>query len=47
MSNLESLTILSLTQHWVLIDGAWHREAWVRDLAGCVRYVAILDDLLP
>ena len=46
MSNLENLEILQLTQHWSLIDGAYYRDAWVRDLAGCVRYVAILDELL-
>jgi hypothetical protein len=47
MLALENLTIVSLTQHWVLVDGAWYRDAWVQDLAGCVRLVGILDDLLP
>lgn len=46
MNSLENLTVLSLTQRWVLIDGAWYREAWVLDVAGCRRFVAILDDLL-
>lgn len=46
MNALENLTILSLTQRWVLLDGAWYREAWVRDLGGVVRFVAILDDLI-
>lgn len=46
MRTLENLTVLSLTQHWVLIDGAMYREAWVEDVAGCVRFVAILDELL-
>lgn len=45
--NLTGLDIESLTQHWVIIDGDWYREAWVRDTAtGCLRYVAILDELL-
>jgi hypothetical protein len=44
--SLESLTIVQLTQHWVLINGAWYRDAWVRDAAGELRYVAILDELL-
>jgi hypothetical protein len=42
-SSLDSYTVLSLTQRWVLIDGAWYREAWIEDAAGCVRFVAILD----
>jgi hypothetical protein len=46
MLTLENLTILSLTRHWVRIDADWYREAWIRDAAGCVRFVAILDDLL-
>jgi len=47
MSNpLEQYTVLSLTQHWVLLHGAWYREAWVLDAAGCRRFVAILDDTL-
>ena len=46
MNTLENLEILQLTQHWQLIDGAWYRDAWVRDLAGCVRFVAILDELV-
>jgi hypothetical protein len=46
MLTLENLTILSLTQQWVLIDGAWYREAWVLDPAGVRRFVAILDELL-
>lgn len=46
IAQLENLTILNLTQHWVLLDGSWYREAWVLDLAGVRRYVAILDDLL-
>lgn len=46
LATLESVTILSLTRHWVRIDGAWYREAWVRDIGGVVRFVAILDDLL-
>ncbi len=45
-ANLENLTILHLTQHWSLIDGAWYRDAWVEDAAGCVRFVAILDELV-
>jgi hypothetical protein len=46
LATLENLTILSLTRHWVRIDGDWYREAWVQDAAGVVRFVAILDDLL-
>lgn len=46
ISSLENLTILSLTQHWVLLNGAWYREAWVLDPAGVRRFVAILDDLI-
>jgi hypothetical protein len=46
MTALENLTVLQLTQRYVLLHGAWYREAWVRDVAGCVRFVAILDDLL-
>lgn len=45
-TGLEDLTILSLTRHWVLIDGAWYREAWVADATGAPRFVAILDSLL-
>lgn len=43
---LEQLTILSLTQHWSLIGGAWYRDAWVRDASGATRLVGILDELL-
>ena len=46
LAALENVTILRLTQHWVRLNDAWYREAWIRDLGGCVRYVAILDDLL-
>lgn len=47
MSNpLEQFTILSLTQRWVLLEGAWYREAWVLDAAGVRRFVAILDELV-
>jgi hypothetical protein len=46
MTILENLTILSLTQHWSLVDGAWYRDAWVQDVAGVVRFVAILDELI-
>jgi hypothetical protein len=45
-ATLESLTILSLTQHWSLIDGEWYRDAWVEDASGVVRFVAIRDDLI-
>lgn len=45
-STLDTYRILQLTQHWVLLDGAWYREAWVEDAAGVVRFVAILDDEL-
>lgn len=40
------VTIVSLTRHWVRIDGAWYRDAWVRDRAGVLRFVAIRDDLV-
>lgn len=43
---MTGLTILKLTQHWSLIDGAWYRDAWIRDAAGCVRFVGIRDDLV-
>lgn len=43
---LDSYTIVSLTQRWVLLYGAWYREAWVEDAAGVLRFVAILDDEL-
>jgi hypothetical protein len=46
MNALENLTVLQLTRHWVLIDGEWYREAWVRDLGGVVKFVAIRDDLI-
>lgn len=46
VTGLPDLTILTLTRHWVRIDGAWYRDAWVRDSAGVVRFVAILDELL-
>ena len=46
MLNLENLTITSLTNHYVILDGVTYREAWVEDLAGCVRFVAIRRDLL-
>lgn len=42
-SSLDSYRILSLTQRWVRLHGAWYREAWIEDAAGCVRFVAILD----
>lgn len=45
-TGLEDLTIVHLTQQWVRLDGAWYREAYVRDTSGAVRYVAILDELL-
>lgn len=44
MTITQGLTVVQWTQHYVLIDGAWYREAWVEDVAGCLRYVAILDD---
>lgn len=44
--NLNGITIVTLTQHWSLIDGAWYRDAWIEDAAGLVRFVAILDELL-
>jgi hypothetical protein len=40
------LTIIQWTQHYVRLHDAWYREAWVRDAAGAVRFVAILDDEL-
>lgn len=46
MTGLDDLTIVSLTQHWVRLDDAWYRDAWVVDASGCLRFVAILDDLL-
>jgi len=46
MLNLENITVLSLTQRWVLIGGAWYREAWILDAAGVRRFVAIADDLI-
>lgn len=45
-TTLDSYRIVSLTQHWVLLEGAWYREAWIEDVAGVLRYVAILDELL-
>jgi hypothetical protein len=45
-TTLDSFTIVSLTQRWVLLHGTWYREAWVQDAAGVLRFVAILDDLL-
>jgi GH15 family glucan-1,4-alpha-glucosidase len=44
MIEMTGLTIVSYTQHWVRIDGAWYREAWVRDASGQLRYVGILDE---
>lgn len=41
---LETYTVLQWTQHWVLLHGAWYREAWVEDVAGVRRFVAILDE---
>jgi len=46
MTILENLTVVQLTRHWVRIEGEWYREAWVRDLGGVVRFVAIRDDLI-
>lgn len=43
-STLNSYRIVQLTQRWVLIEGAWYREAWITDAAGVLRFVAILDD---
>lgn len=43
-SSLDSYRVISLTQRWVRLHGAWYREAWVEDAAGCLRFVAILDD---
>ena len=45
-TGLEDLTIVHLTQQWVLLNDAWYREAYVRDSSGSLRYVAILDELL-
>lgn len=45
MTGPDDYTILKLTQRWVLIGGAWYREAWIRDDRG-VRFVAIPDELL-
>ena len=43
-TTLDTYTVRQWTQHWVLIRGAWYREAWIVDAAGCLRFVAILDD---
>ena len=44
--DINAYTIVSLTQHWSLIEGCYYRDAWVRDAAGSLRFVAIRDDLL-
>jgi hypothetical protein len=45
-NTLDTYTVVSWTQRWVLLHGAWYREAWVTDVAGVLRFVAILDDTL-
>jgi hypothetical protein len=43
-TTLDAFTVVQYTQRWVMLHGAWYREAWVRDVAGVLRFVAILDD---
>lgn len=44
MTITQGYTVEQWTQRWVLIDGAWYREAWIIDAAGCRRYVAIIEN---
>lgn len=37
--------IVSFTQHWSLIEGAWYRDAIARRLSdGALRLVSVLDE---
>ena len=44
---MNAYSIVSLTQHWFLIDGCYYRDAWVRTDRGELRFVGIRDDLCP
>ena len=43
---MDAYEIVSLTQHWFLLDGCYYRDAWVRDGSGQLKYVGIRDDLI-
>ena len=45
--DINSYSIVSLTQHWFLLDGIYYRDAWVRTDTGALTFVGIRDDLIP